>query len=77
MLSCKMLFEHDERALQLHDLWQARLSEARSQYEAEKTPARRREYRDEYLRVLRLFTSMVMRGEYPEDPPAKASAAAL
>jgi hypothetical protein len=65
----------DERALlHLHELWRARLSEARSHYEAEKTSADRQKYRAEYLRVLRLFTSMVMRGEYPEETLAKALA---
>ena len=66
-----MPFEHDEWTMQLHDPWRARLSEARSRYDAEKTPGNRQELR----RILSLFTDMVMRGKTPDESPAKASTA--
>jgi hypothetical protein len=46
--------------------WRTRLAVAQSRYDIDKSPESKREY----LRILGLFTSLVMRGEIPPESPA-------
>jgi hypothetical protein len=53
----------DDAELQLHQHWGGRLTVARKQYlEAHSETAR-----GEYLRVLRAFADLVMRGKVPKE----------
>lgn len=47
----------------LHEHWRERLVEAQSRY----TENRNKENREEYLRMLKVFTNLVVRDEMPED----------
>jgi hypothetical protein len=54
----------DPRAETIVELWRLKLAEAESRY----TNNRNRENRTELIRVLGLFTGLVMRGLIPREP---------
>lgn len=48
----------------LAELWREKLAEAHTRYESERSAANR----TEYLRVLRVFTDLIVRNEPPAEP---------
>ena len=59
-----MQFLYDERTIQLHEFWRARVLDAQERYEADRTPATASALR----KLLHQFCDLITRGRVPEEP---------
>jgi hypothetical protein len=54
-----------EQLQALEEIWRKRVDEAREQYLAAAGGERKREARAEYMRMLRIFSDLIMKGKTP------------